>query len=122
LAALSIVVGCATTDTTPVTSERAEASAAAIRAAEEVGSTHTPEAAFHLQLAKEQFEAAPKMTNSDRHHVDRLLMRAQADAELAWALARTEADNTAAQGPDAEVKASKDSAPHEMRHDQRRLP
>ena len=69
------------------TSERAETSSAAIRAAEEAGATESPDAALHLQLAKAQFDAACKMTEpKDRILAVRLLMRSQADAERALAL------------------------------------
>jgi len=106
----ALVAGCGTTKTTP-TGVHAEASSASIRAAEEVGATHTPQAALHLQLAKEQFEAARKMdAPDDRDHADRLLMRSQADAELALALARTENEKAEAQGAVTRVKTLKDSA------------
>jgi len=106
----ALVAGCATTKATP-TGVHAESSSASIRAAEEVGATHSPEAALHLQLAKEQFEAARKMDNpDDRDHADRLLMRSQADAELALALARTETQKTEAKGAATRVKTLTDSA------------
>jgi hypothetical protein len=73
-----------------------EQSSASIRAAEEVGATHVPQAALHLQLAKEQFAAA-KAERSDRDRAARLLARAQVDAELALALARTESERSEAQ-------------------------
>jgi hypothetical protein len=87
------IIGCASVGALPT--EKAESSAAAIRAAEEVGATHHPQAALHLQLAKEQFEHARRMPNpSDEARADRLLKRSKADAELALALARSE-DNQA---------------------------
>src|SRR4051794_37315112 len=48
-----LLAACATSS--PAAPETAENSSAAIRAAEEVGATHSPDAALHLQLAKEQF-------------------------------------------------------------------
>jgi len=85
---------CAST-TAP--NEKAESSAGAIRAAEEVGATHSPEAALHLQLAKEQYEYASRLSNpSEKAHADRLLRRAQIDAELALALARSDDDKAEA--------------------------
>lgn len=108
---LALVAGCGTTMATP-TGVHAESTTASIRAAQEVGASHTPQAALHLQLAQEQFDAARKMDNpDDRDHADRLLMRSQADAELALALARTETEKAAAQGALARVKTLKDSAP-----------
>jgi hypothetical protein len=81
------LIGCATSS---APSQKSEQSSASIRAAEEVGATKIPEAALHLQLAKEQYEYAQQLPNPhDRAHADRLLLRAQADAELALALARS---------------------------------
>ncbi|HEX3697695.1 MAG TPA: DUF4398 domain-containing protein [Polyangia bacterium] len=85
-------LGCASSP--PVAQQ--EQSSASIRAAEEVGATHVPQAALHLQLAKEQFAAA-KAERSDKDRAGRLLARAQVDAELALALARTEAERSEAQ-------------------------
>jgi hypothetical protein len=70
--------------------QNAEAPAAAIRSAEEVGAARVPEAALRLQLAKEQLERARTMTSEEeRPGAVRMLMRSQADAELALALARS---------------------------------
>jgi hypothetical protein len=100
--------GCATGSPS---NEKAESSSAAIRAAEEVGATHDPEAALHLQLAKEQYEYAQRLPNpSDKEHADRLLRRSQADAELALALARTDDDKAQAQAAIDKVKTLKQSA------------
>ena len=99
---------CASTNTAP--NERAEASSAAIRAAEEVGATHSPNAALHLQLAKEQFEHAQKLTDKkDMAQADGLLMRAQADAELALALARSEDEKADARSAVDKMKTLKES-------------
>jgi hypothetical protein len=97
---------CATTTAAP--SARAETSSAAIRAAEEVGATHSPDAALHLQLAKEEFEHARQLTNpKDRAWSERLLMRAEADAELSLALARSKTEEDAAMGAIDRVRALK---------------
>jgi len=101
--------GCASTGTPP--NEKAETSSAAIRAAEEVGATHNPEAALHLQLAKEQYEYAQRLPNpDDKPRADRLLQRAQADAELALALARSDDDKAQAQAAIDKVKTLKQPA------------
>jgi hypothetical protein len=106
-----VFVLCAACATTSPPSEKAENSAAAVRAAEEVGATHSPTAALHLQLAKEQFEYASQLKHPDqRAKADRLMMRAQADAELALALARSEDEKAAAQGAVDKVKKFKQSA------------
>jgi hypothetical protein len=90
-------ISCASTATVP--SEKATSSSAAIRAAEEVGATHNPDSALYLQLAKEQFEHARMLTNAkDKDWADRLLVRAETDAELSLALARTDNERAAARG------------------------
>jgi Domain of unknown function (DUF4398) len=107
--AFLLATACASTNAPP--SQTAESSSAAIRAAEEVGATHTPDAALHLQLAKEQFEHARLLTSDkDRAWADRLRLRAQADAELSLALARNENEKAAAAGAVAKVKTLKESA------------
>jgi hypothetical protein len=111
LPAVAILFGAACASTTTTPSAKAESSSAAIRAAEEVGATHNPEAALHLQLAKEQFENARLLTEKkDKPRADRLLLRAQADAELSLALARSEADKAEARGAIDKVKSLKESA------------
>ena len=85
---------CATT----IPAQSFEAPAAAIRAAEETGAARVPEAALRLQLAKEQLERARTMTSSTQQaSAERMLMRSQADAELALALTRSTAARAAAQ-------------------------
>lgn len=84
--------GCATTQAL-----RTETYAAALRAAEELGATKVPEAALHLQLAKEAMVAATALnTEGATEEAISLLQRAEADAELALALSRADAEKTAA--------------------------
>jgi hypothetical protein len=108
IVAISLFAGCASTG--PAPSGTSESSSAAIRAAEEVGATHSPDAALHLQLAKEQFEHAGMLPQKDKAWADRLLLRAQADAELALALARSETEKAAALGAIDKVKKLNQSA------------
>jgi len=76
---------------------QAASSASSIRAAEEVGAVHSPQASLHLQLAKEQAQQAKRLENEGEHEeASLLLMRAEADGELATALARTQADESLA--------------------------
>jgi hypothetical protein len=98
--------------TTPPSTAKTESTAAAIRAAEEVGASHTPNASLHLQLAKEQFEHARTLTSADqKDRAERLRMRAQADAELSLALARTESERSEAVAAIAKLNALKATAP-----------
>lgn len=105
--------GCATTSSAPVVavpSLGAEDSAGAIRAAEEVGAAHNPEAALHLELAKEEFEHARKLTSADdRPESTRLLLRARADADLSLALTRESTSKLEAQAALDKVKTLNDS-------------
>jgi hypothetical protein len=78
--------------------QRMESSSAAIRAAEEVGAPKVPEAALHLQLAREQTEHAKALlAKGERDGVKGLLMRAEADADLAVALSREDTSRRQAQ-------------------------
>lgn len=82
--AVAIVSACASSP--PM---RTEQSTSGIRAAEEVGAAKVPQAALHLQLAKEELERARKLAaDGDREQGASMLLRAQADAELALALSR----------------------------------
>jgi hypothetical protein len=106
---LSCAVGCATSS--PLPNERVQSTSAAIRDAEEVGAAHSAEAALHLKLAKDQFEYAQHLPNpNDRARVDRLLRRAQADAELSLALARGEDDEARASAALEKLKKLNQSA------------
>jgi hypothetical protein len=60
-----------------------------IRAAEEVGATHVPQAKLHLQLAQEQStHAKALLVKDEKEKAGFMLMRAEADGELALAFAR----------------------------------
>ena len=110
LPSLAVLIGGACASARTVPNDRASASSAAIRAAEEVGATHNPQAALHLQLAKEQFEHAQKLTgDEDRGRAEGLLMRAQVDAELSLALARDEAQKGEARTAVEKMKTLKNS-------------
>jgi hypothetical protein len=105
LCAFALVAGCAAA--TP--NERVEGTAGAIRSAEEVGAGKVPRAAFHLQLALEQSEHAKGLIASgDKVAANSLLLRAQADAELAVALVRADEDRTAAIAAADKVKSLQD--------------
>src|SRR5205085_5116284 len=87
---------CATGGTAP--SERMESSSAAILAAENGGAAHSAAADVYLRLAKDELVYAQNLPNpNDRDRVDRLLRRAQVDAELSLALAHGEEQRAAAQ-------------------------
>ena len=82
-----ITAGCASA---PL---RTEASTSGIRAAEEVGAAKVPQASLHLQLAKEQLERAKDLSAKDqKEQAASMLLRAEADAELAVALSHENAE------------------------------
>lgn len=76
---------------------KTEASTSGIRAAEAVGAANVPRAALHLQLAREELAQAVKLEAADeKEQGASLLLRAQADAELALALSREVAERNEA--------------------------
>jgi hypothetical protein len=102
--AILLPAACATTATGP--NERIESSSAAILAAEAGGAAHGADAELYLKLAKSQFWYAQNLPNpNDKDRVDRLLRRAQVDAELSLALARGEDQKAAAQAAIDKVSA-----------------
>lgn len=87
-------VGCASSP-----SLRTDKTTSGIRAAEEIGATKVPQAALHLQLAKEELERANALAkNDEKGRATSMLSRAEADAELAIALSRADAEKAEAQG------------------------
>jgi hypothetical protein len=104
VAATAFAVGCATV---PLRSER---STSGIRAAEEVGASKVPQAALHLQLAKEELQKAKALAARRKHEMaDSMLMRAEADAELAVLLSREDVEKSEAKAAVKRVQ--------ELRHD-----
>ena len=96
LATLALGIGCSSSPKPP--SEQLAAATASERAATEVGAADVPQAALHLQLAKEQTEHAQLlMKKGENTRALSMLERAQADAELALAMARAEQERAAAQ-------------------------
>ena len=91
VAATGIVAGCANA---PL---RTEASTSGIRAAEEAGAYKVPQASLHLQLAKEELESAKALAaKGDKEKADSMLMRSEADAELAVTLSHKDAEKAEA--------------------------
>jgi len=86
VAVTAIVAGCASAP--PI---KTETSTSRIRVAEEAGAASVPQAALHLQLAKEELELARKLSANDRRdEAVSMLSRAEADSELAIVLAHGE--------------------------------
>jgi hypothetical protein len=90
--ATAIAVGCAST---PL---RTESSTSGIAKAKESGAAEVPQASLHLQLAKEELRLAEKMAaNGDEEEAESMLLRSEADAELAVALAHGDAERLEAE-------------------------
>jgi outer membrane murein-binding lipoprotein Lpp len=91
-AATTIFAGCANV---PL---RTEASTSGIRTAEEAGAANVPQASLHLQLAKEEQEAAKNWAaRGEKEKAASMLSRAEADAELALVLSHEDAERSEAQ-------------------------
>ena len=87
----AIVVGCANA---PL---RTESSTSGIRAAEEVGAAKIPQASLYLQLAKEEQELAKGLAaKGKKEEAASMLLRAEADAELAIVLSHGDAEKSEA--------------------------
>jgi hypothetical protein len=98
--ATAIVAGCAAN--VPL---RTEASTSGIRAAEEAGAAKVPQASLHLQLAKEELELAKGLAaKGEKEQAASMLLRAEADAELAVVLSREDAEKSEAQAAVARAR------------------
>ena len=92
VAATGIVAGCANV---PL---RTEGSTSGIRAAEEAGAAKVPQAALHLQLAKEELDLARELSaKGEKEQAASMLLRAEADAELAVTLSHGDAERLEAE-------------------------
>lgn len=89
--ATAIVAGCTNA---PL---RTEASTSGIRAAEEAGASKVPQASLHLQLAREELAQARALSEKgEKEEASSMLLRAEADAELALVLSHEDAERTEA--------------------------
>lgn len=90
VAAIVPTFACASAPTRQLTESKA-----ALRAAEEMSGQENPKAAYHLKLAKDQIAAAEQLIdggegdNDEMREASRYLERAEVDAELAIAYARS---------------------------------
>jgi hypothetical protein len=99
LATAAAAAGCA------VAPLHTEKTTAGIRAAEEVGAAKVPQAALHLQLAKEQMRHAKALAkDGQEQQADSMLSRARVDAELAVALSRVKDEKNQAERALARVR------------------
>ena len=105
--ATAIVAGCAAN--VPL---RTEASTSGIRAAEEAGAAKVPQASLHLQLAKEELELAKGLAaKGEKEQAASMLLRAEADAELAVALSRGDVEKSEARAAAERVRQLRQDNP-----------
>jgi hypothetical protein len=108
--ALAMFVALARCAATPVFSEKMALTEAPIRAAAELGASRVPQAALELKLAEDEMELAKQfLKDGNKQRADWLLLRAQADAELAVALAREAPLQAEAKSAMDQVKALQQS-------------
>lgn len=113
LVVVSVVVASATAcGSFPKPDARLSSSEGAIRGAQEAGAQGVPQATLHLKLAQEERERAVALIkDGENEKAEYMLMRAEADGELANALAReaaakAEAQKTAEQLQELKKKAA----------------
>lgn len=91
LFAAALMVGCSTT---PL---KTESTTSGISTAEAVGAENVPEASLLLQLAKEELEMARGLSaKNEPEKAESMLLRAEADAELAVLLSKQDTERTEA--------------------------
>jgi hypothetical protein len=99
IAAAAIAMGCAST---PL---HTEGSTSGISSAEVAGAAKVPQASLHVQLAKEEVDAAKALDlKGDKAQAASMLSRAEADAELAVALAKGDTEKKDAEDAMARVR------------------
>jgi hypothetical protein len=110
IGAASVVLGaCASS---PVPADRLAHSQGAIRSAHEVGAENVPPAALHLKVANEELNMAKRLIeNGDNDRAEYILLRAEADANAALALAREASARADAQRTIDQVQRLKASRP-----------
>jgi hypothetical protein len=83
---LAALCGCASA---PIVLDKLPQTEAPMRAAEELGAARVPQAALELKLAQDEVQQAKGFAKEgNQQRADMMMLRAQADAELAVALAR----------------------------------
>jgi hypothetical protein len=84
------LVGCAGQPVIPAPTERRVQAEASLRAAEGAGASRVPEAAQHLEYARQQLADAERLlVEGEQEAAELRFMQAEADADLALALARS---------------------------------
>jgi hypothetical protein len=105
--ATAFIVGCASA---PL--RTTEATTSGIRAAEEAGAAKVPQASLHLQLAREELERAKELNaKGDKEEAASMLLRAEADAELAVTLSHEDKEKAEARAAIERVRQLRQENP-----------
>jgi hypothetical protein len=100
----ALIVACASS---PAPTKQMADSQSAVRAATELGANSNPEAALHLQLAKDRVDKAQALSRKgDNDSAKRLLEEAKADAELAVTLTREQQAENEAQAAQQRLQSA----------------
>lgn len=110
IAAAAVATGCASG--APVPASTLANSRAAVRSAEEMGAGKDPTAALHLRLAHEELDSGRKLImDGDQDRARLVLMRSEADANVALNRSREAQAKTEAQKSLDELRAIRGSMP-----------
>jgi hypothetical protein len=109
--AAGVALGLACAGAPPVPAQRFTDAEAEIKAAQEIGAQNNPQGKLHLQMARDQLDAAKKLSKDKPEVAARKLDNAQAEAELAKSItreqmARAEADEAKARLQSAQKNLS----------------
>jgi uncharacterized protein DUF4398 len=105
LASMAAMAGAGCVTTNLPSSSHIASSEAAIRSARDLGADRIPDAAVHLELAQRQLDRALRYIDAgDANNARWMLVRADADAHLALALAREARSREAAEEMAARVR------------------
>jgi hypothetical protein len=103
--ALCVIVGCGGT---VMSQSKLADSEGAVRSADEVGARQVPAAGLQLKLAEDELGRAKGLSeNGEGEKANRLLTRAQVDADLAIALAKEAAAAKSAEAVMSDVRSAK---------------
>ena len=104
LALLGVAIFTTACGGAAIPQEQLTSSQAAISAAEVGGEQGDPQAALLLKKAKDQVEEAKKLiANGDNHRAQMVLLRAEADAQLALAIGQELASRNEAETAEKQV-------------------
>lgn len=103
---LGLVLAMTACGARPLPAHRVGSAEAAVRSAREHGAKQLPDAAMHLRMAEDQVARARRLIDEGEHErAEWLLVRAEADANVAAALTREAAQKSASEEINARARA-----------------